>query len=141
MSKLTQQDEIRLLTYLRPDPVAGRSWVETEPHDDSDEQRQFDTKLPLDNHRQEAGLLAAYLKDNLGISLVQPSERLTAGQFYMKPIITDQVARMADLDTMPYQLLFHKDDKQRVEDFVESHTQELRAAGVQVDKPKGGAKR
>ncbi len=124
MTQLDSQLEKKLISYLQANSAEDRGWVETTSQS-GDTQRQLNTRLPLANHSSELASLAAYLKDNLGIDMVAQTDTLQAGQFYAVAPLSEGMAKMVSPGQMPYQLLFHADDKQRIDDFIAERASEL----------------
>lgn len=118
-TKLAPGVEKRILQYLQPvkaqqDDGLERAWSTTL----ADSQRQFATHVPIGNDADERNLLAQYLTEQFGLAEVRATSELAPGQFYIVAPLSKKVAERSRLPAMPYQILFHADDQQRVMDGV-----------------------
>lgn len=125
----SESDEAKFVGYFQKDANRDIGWTNTSVSE-GDAQRQFNVRVPVGEHAEEIKRLGAYLKEKLGIELVEPTSDLKPGQFYAKAPLTEGMAKMVSPGEMPYQLLFHKDDEARLTEFIQSRTEALQASGA-----------
>lgn len=136
--ELTKPQELELLGYLQEssDTAKGRrGWDNA-----SATTQQFNVGLDIGRHGELFERIKSYLGDRLQLEFVPSVNSVGKNKFFGKFIMAPETIAelMPEADYIPYQLMFDKDDAQRVREFVKKQQAELMPGGHTRDALGGG---
>ena len=129
-TSLPEGAQKRILAYLQPkedtNSVYSRSWMPP-----SGDEVQFVTYVPYSGYQHEISVLMQYLEEQFGLQGVRNIDDLAPGKVYLVNTQTESSLKNIPGDVMPekimpFQLVFHAADQQRITDAVTARLDALK---------------